>query len=407
MNILLISRCPPFPLHFGDRLIPYHLAQELTARQHVIDLLAFYNRPEDITDVPRYGRFFRLIRLIREPRRGSLAYLQRLYFSSFFPKSAAAAWSAPMWNAIRERLSESHYDAIHIFGGIQVYEYRQLVQHYPNIIVPYESFSLYLDSALLSVTGRARLIKRLELAIARRYEKRMFSGFDQVVVLADADAKALRMLQPNLPLRVIPNGVDIAYFSPSGQDPDQPTITFVGNYEYEPNLDAALRLAKRIFPYIQQRVPRAKLLLVGRAPPESLRALASESIQVTGPVVDVRPYLDRTLIFVSALRIGAGLKNKLLEAMAMQKAIVATPLSCEGIAVKHEQHLLIAESSDDIARAVVRLVKDGELRQRLGIAGRELVEKQYTWHRVGLDYENLYREVALTRFKRGGSEAMP
>jgi glycosyltransferase involved in cell wall biosynthesis len=402
VNILLISRCPPFPLQFGDRLIPYHLAQELTDRQHVIDLLAFYNRPEDITEIPRYGRLFRVIRLIREPRRGSLAYFRRLYLSSFFPESAAGAWSKPMWNAIQDQLAETHYDAIHVFGGIQVYEYQQLVKNFPNIIVPYESFSLYLESAMQSLTGRARLMKKMELSIARRYERKMFNGYDQVVVLADADAQALRTLQPDLPLRVIPNGVDTNYFSPSGQDPDQPTLTFIGNYEYEPNVDAALRLARRIFPYVQHRVPGAKLLLVGRAPPAALRELASDSIQVTGPVVDVRPYLDRTLIFVSALRIGAGLKNKLLEAMAMQKAIVATPLSCDGIAVQHEQHLLIADSSDDIAKAVVRLVKDGDLRHRLGLAGRELVEKQYTWHRVGIQYETLYREVALARFKREG-----
>jgi len=400
VNILLISRCPPFPLQFGDRLIPYHLAYELTERQHVIDLLAFYNSSEDVSNIPRYGRLFRAIRLIREPRRSGLDYLRRLSAPYFFPESEADAWSKPMWNAIRQRLTETHYDAIHVFGGIQVYEYRQLIQAYPNIIVPYESFSQYLESAIEPLAGRARLIKRLELSIARRYERKMFNGYDRVVVLADADAKTLQSLQPDLPLRVIPNGVDITYFSPSGQDPDFPTLTFVGNFAYEPNVDAALRLAKRIFPYVQHRVPGARLLLVGRAPPEALRALASDSIQVTGPVVDLRPYLDRTLIFVSALRIGAGLKNKLLEAMAMQKAIVATALSCDGIAVKNEQHLLIADSSDDIARAVVRLVKDGELRQRLGLAGRELVEKQYTWNRVGEQYEALYREVALARFKR-------
>ena len=400
MNILLISRCPPFPLHFGDRLIPYHLAEQLSGRQHVIDLLAFYNRPEDITDIPRYGRFFRSICLIREPQRGSLAYLRRLYLGPFYPESAANAWSGAMWNAIRDRLTETHYDAIHVFGGIQVYEYRHLVQAFPNIIVPYESFSLYLESAQNRFIGRARVLKQLELSIARRYEKKMFSGFDRVVVLAEADANALRSLQPDLPMRVIPNGVDVTYYSPSGQDPNYPTLTFVGNYEYEPNVDAALRLAKRIFPYVQHRVPSARLLLVGRNPPESMRALANNTIQVTGSVADVRPYLDRTLIFVSALRFGAGLKNKLLEAMAMQKAIVATPLSCDGIAVVHEQHVLVADTSDDIARAVVRLVKDGELRQRLGLAARELVEKQYTWHGVGAQYEALYREVALARFKR-------
>ncbi len=400
MDILLISRCPPFPLYFGDRLIPYHLARCLSERQHAIDLLAFYNRPEDVTDIPRYEQFFRSIRLIREPQRGPLAYVRRLYGGAFFPQSANAAWSGAMWQAIREQLTIGDYDAVHLFGGIQVYEYRELALPHPNLITPYESYSLYLTRARTQRSGHVRWLRRLELGIARQYEKRMFVGFDRVVVLAETDAHALHTLQPELPLQVIPNGVDTGYFVPTIREPDEPTLAFVGNYEYGPNLDAALRLARQIFPLVQRRVPAARLLLIGRAPPPELRALAGPSIEVTGQVQDVRPYLDRTLIFVSALRIGAGLKNKLLEALAMQKPVVATPLSCDGIAVTNEQHVLIAESSEDIARAVIRLMKDGGLRQRIARAGRELVEERYTWRVVAEQYEALYRALSLTRAKR-------
>jgi glycosyltransferase involved in cell wall biosynthesis len=382
-------------------LIPYHLARCLSERRHAIDLLAFYNRPEDVTDIPRYEQFFRSIRLIREPRRGPLAYTRRLYGGgSFFPQSANAAWSSAMWQAIREQLVVGDYDAIHLFGGIQVYEYRELALPHPNLITPYESYSLYLTRAYEQRSGGAHWLRQIELGIARRYEKRMFVGFDRVVVLADADAQALHTLQPELPLQVIPNGVDTGYFVPTVHEPDEPTLAFVGNYEYAPNLDAALRLAQQIFPLVKQRVPAARLLLIGRAPPAELQALAGLSIEVTGHVQDVRPYLDRTLIFVSALRVGAGLKNKLLEALAMQKPVVATPLSCDGIAVTNEQHVLIAESSEDIARAVIRLLKDGSLRQRIARAGRELVEERYTWRVVAEQYEALYRALSLTRAKR-------
>ncbi len=400
MNILLISRCPPFPLYFGDRLIPYHLARYLSERRHAIDLLAFYNRPEDVTEIPRYEQFFRSIRLIREPRRGPFAYARRLYTGSFFPQSANAAWSSAMWHAIQEQLSVGEYDAVHLFGGIQVYEYRELALPHPNLITPYESYSLYLSRADANGSGRASWLRRLELGIARGYEKRMFVGFDRVVVLADADAQALQKLQPELPLQVIPNGVDTGYFVPSIHEPNEPVLAFVGNFEYAPNLDAALRLAREIFPFVQKRVPGARLLLIGRAPPPALRALAGPSIEVTGQVQDVRPYLDRALIFVSALQMGAGLKNKLLEALAMQKPVIATQLSCDGIAVTHEKHVLIAESADDIGRAVIRLMKDGNLRQRIARAGRELVEERYTWRVVAEQYESLYRNLSVARAKR-------
>ncbi len=398
MDILLISRCPPFPLYFGDRLIPYHLARQLAAHHHQVDLIAFYNNPEDATEIPRYERYFRHIQLIREPTRGSLAYLRRLYGGgNFFPKTAREAWSGEMWQAIQERIRIGNYDAIQLFGGVQVYEYLELVKGYANLIVPYESYTLYLNNA--QSDGRANLLQSLQRGMARRYEQRMFTGYDQVVVLTEADATALRTLQPTLPLHVIPNGVDTEYFVPTEREPDEPTLLFVGNYEYPPNTDAALRLVRRIFPAVKQRVPKARLLIVGNAPPPELLALASDLIEVTGRVPDMRPYYDQALIFVSPLRMGAGIKNKLLEAMAMQKPIVATALSCEGIALEHEKSVLIAESSEDMAKAVIRLMKDGALRQQIGHAAFELLEARYTWRRVGDQYEALYRSLIERHFK--------
>lgn len=399
MDVLLISRCPPFPLYFGDRLIPYHLARQLSQRRHYIDLIAFYTDPADIQHIPRYERYFRHIQLIPEPVRGPLKYLERLTGNHFFPTSASEAWSPEMWEAMRKRIRAGNYDAIHLFGGVQVYEYRELVTQWSNVIVPYESYSLYLQNAIKR--GRTgNIAQRIQIAVARRYERRMFRGYDRVVVLAEEDAQALRALQPDLPLRVIPNGVDTDYFVPSGHEPDEPTLLFIGNYEYAPNVDAALRLARRIFPAVKRRVPKARLIIVGNAPPAELRAMAGSSIEVTGRVPDVRPYLEQALVFVSALRMGAGIKNKVLEAMAMQKAIVATRLSCDGIALEHEKHVLLAETSDEITKAIIRLMKDAALRQQIARASRELIEQHYTWMRVADQYEELYREIGRQRFGR-------
>lgn len=403
MDILLISRCPPYPLHFGDRLIPYHLARQLAERHHHVDLIAFYSRPEDAADIPRYERFFRHIQLIREPARGVARYLQRLNNPQFFPQSARAAWSPEMWNAIEDRLHAGEYDAIQLFGGIQVYEYRELVRSHPNIIVPYESFTLYLknmmeNTARIGVLGRWITNQRFQTA--RAFEKRMFEGFDRLIVLTEKDAAMLRELNPSLKPVVIPNGVDTDYFVPTGMEPDTPTLVFTGNFEYAPNLDAAMQLVKHIFPSIKTRVPAARLFLVGANPPPALQAYRSKSVEITGRVPDVRPWLDMALIFVSPLRMGAGIKNKLLEAMSMQKTIVATQISMDGISAKHEQHFLHAETNEEIMRAVVRLMKDAELRQRLAQNSRTLIEERYTWRRVAERYEELYKEISWRRAQR-------
>src|SRR5687768_15857349 len=124
MKILLISRCPPFPLHFGDRLIVYHLAEELEARKHEIDLLAFASRREDWDEQGEYDHCFGCVELIEEPKRTALDYVRRqLAPDSRFPRRAEDAWSPEMWRAIERRLAAEKYDVAHLFGGVQVYEY--------------------------------------------------------------------------------------------------------------------------------------------------------------------------------------------------------------------------------------------------------------------------------------------
>jgi glycosyltransferase involved in cell wall biosynthesis len=402
VDMLLISRCPPFPLYMGDRLIPYHLARQLSSRHYHIDLIAFYSKPHDLAEIPRYERYFRNIQLIREPERSTLDYFNRVRRPErMFPNNASEAWSPEMWNAINARLTSNRYDVVKVFGGIQVYEYRDLVCQLPNVIMPYESYSLFLKRQIAQQRERfRRLVTQMQLGVAQRYEKRMFEAYDRVVVLSESDEQALHALNPTLPIHVIPNGVDPDYFTPTGHEPDLPTLLFIGNYEYGPNLDAALRLARGIFPVVKQRAPQARLLLVGNNPPPSVMALADKDVEVTGHVPDLRPYLERALIFVSPLRYGAGIKNKILEAMAMQKPIVATPLSCDGIDLKNEKHVLYGNTPEELAKAVLRLIKEDDLRQNMAVANRQLIEARYTWRRVTDQYEELYIQAIQARGQR-------
>ncbi|MBN1680492.1 MAG: glycosyltransferase [Anaerolineae bacterium] len=402
MNILLISRCPPYPLHHGDRLIPFHIARELAGQRHLIHLVAFYQQPEDLADLPRYKKLFSHVDLIREPRRSRRNYLQRMRSEDRrFPTCAEESWSPDMWHTIEALVRDRAFDVAHVFGGIQVYEYAHLVQQLPNIIAPYESYSLWLERAINEETSwLARWPKQMQHRIAASYESWMFESYDRVVVLTDHDARALKELNPNTPLIEIPNGVDIEYFVPSGYEPDEPTLLFIGNYDYEPNLDAALRLVRDIFPPIKQAVPKARLYLVGGSPPPELQAYASDDIDVTGRVPDVRTYFEYSVIFISPLRLGAGIKNKILEAMAMQTPVVATPLSCDGIPVMHGHHVLLGESDDELVDHVLTLLKDSTLRREIAINGRRLIIKQFTWKRVANSYLRLYQQVIKERRDR-------
>ncbi len=402
MDVLLISRCPPFPLYHGDRLIPYHLARELSARRHAIDLLAFYDNPADLAEIPRYEQHFRSVTLIREPRRSLFSYWLRARLPNLrFPRQAEGSWSAEMWRAIEAKLAQRAYDVVHLFGGVQVYEYHHLVASLPNLIVPYESYSLWLERAVQEAASPLeRAVARARHGMARRYERFMFDRYDRVVLLTDRDAEALKALNPATPTVTIPNGVDVDVFTPSGYEPDEPVLLFTGNYDYLPNLDAALRLARDIFPRVKQVVPEARLYLVGGNPPDALRAFASDDIAIPGRVPDLRPYFECSLIYVSPLRLGAGIKNKVLETLAMQTPLVATPLSCDGIPVEPGKHVLLANTDDEFVAQILTLMRTPRLRESLARNGRQLVEDHFTWQRVADLYEELYLRIIRERHEK-------
>jgi glycosyltransferase involved in cell wall biosynthesis len=396
LNVLLISRCPPYPLHLGDRLIPYNLVRQFVKRGYQIDLLAFYQQPEDMADVPYYERYFRSVTLIKEPVRTPISLLSRAINSGRrFPTRKSQSWSPEMWEAIEELLHQRHqYDVVHLFGGIQVYEFRELLRSHPAVITPYESYSLLLERTLDRASSpQERLLLKMQLAMARRYESWMFSSYQRTVVVSDKDQTMLQRLSSGLPVDVIPNGVDLDKFVPTGHDPDKPGLLFTGNYDYGPNLDAAMGLIRDIFPPIKRAIPTAELMIVGANPPPVLRRIKASGVHVTGRVPDLRPYFESAMVYVSPLRIGAGIKNKILEALAMQTAVVATPLSCDGINVTPGKDVILARSNADIVRAVLELLQNPDQRQEIAMNGRKLIETHYTWQQVADQYAALYDTV--------------
>ena len=392
-TILLISRCPPYPLHLGDRLIIWHLARELAGRGYVIDLLALYDREDDPRHIDQYRHFFRHIALYPEPRRTSLDYLRRLLLpGSRFAGTAERSFCPQLWRAIAERLQAHDYDLVHCFGSVSVYGYHTLFADTPNLITPYESNSLYLRSA----AAQGELAARLRLPIARRYEAFMFTPFQRVVVISGVDRQMLLDLQPALNVEVIANGIELERFRPLPVEREPCTLLFVGNFEYPPNQEAARLLLDTILPRVVRAMPGARLQLVGHNPPGWLRARANERVVITGSVDDVAPYLARAGVFVCPLRTGAGLKNKMLEALAMGIPVVATPLSYDGIDISDGESAIVAEL-DEMPGQIVALLKDQDLRQRLSQAGRELIETRYSWAQAADSYERLYDEICRPR----------
>jgi glycosyltransferase involved in cell wall biosynthesis len=391
LRILVISRCPPYPLHWGDRLTIYHLTRELAQMGHIIDFLGFTQEDDDAQYLGEYEHFYRHIAFLPEKARSPLSLLQRLLIpASRFPSQEHEAWSPDMWRLIADRLKTDEYDVVHLFGGVHVYEFYHLVKAHNAIIMPYESYSLYLTRVLQKQGG---VLNQVRLRLAQAYERFMFAPFRVATVLAEPDKQTLLGLNNSLDVRVIPNGIDLTQWQIDHDAPerDKATLLFLGNYTYAPNLEAAFTLIDEILPKVRAVYPDVRLQLVGNAPPPDLQARANDHIVVTGRVPDVRPYLAQATAFISPLQIGAGIKTKILESLAMGIPLVATPLSVDGIAVQDGKHALIADV-DAMPEHIIALLQNREQQRALSKQARALIVSDYSTEQVAQAYLDIYHE---------------
>ena len=185
---------------------------------------------------------------------------------------------------------------------------------------------------------------------------------------------------PSVNAYAIPNGVDLEYFRPTDAAGDEAGCVFVGALDYRPNIDAACWFCREAWPEIRRRRPDVRLLLVGRKPAAAVRRLAAvPGVEVVGQVPDVRPYLTRAAVAVNPLRIARGLQNKVLEAMAMGKAVVASPQALAGLRRRDEAPALCAATTPEWVEIVANLLDQPERRRRLGAEGRRFVETHHDW----------------------------
>jgi glycosyltransferase involved in cell wall biosynthesis len=257
-------------------------------------------------------------------------------------------------------------------------------------------------------TASRRRYQQFEAWKQERFEISAWGSASAVAVTSEREVDAVAGRSLDRPVVVVPNAVDPDYFAPavgpsgvlepySVVEPsavDADAITFVGSMTYRPNLDGILYFVQEILPLIRRRRPSLSLTVVGQWRTRDVQLLDSEDVIVTGVVPDVRPYLARAACVVAPIRMGGGTRLKILEALAMGKALVSTTLGCEGLAVSPGQHLLVADDPQGFADEVCRLLEDPGLGERLGAAGLALVAGRYTWSTAAARLTELFRELA-------------
>jgi glycosyltransferase involved in cell wall biosynthesis len=244
--------------------------------------------------------------------------------------------------------------------------------------------------------GPAAVYSRLQAPRLRRLEARVCRRADRVICVSEQDAVALRALVPACEPIVVPNGVDVDHYVPVGDQAASGAacLVFTGTMDFRPNADAVEWFVDEILPRIRSVRPDAEFLAVGQRPgPRLLRRHGRAGVTVTGAVDDVRPFLARASVVVAPLRFGGGTRVKLLEAMACARPIVATGLAAEGLAVRDGIELLLADSPDRFARAVLALLDDPARARSLGEAGRALVRARYDWRQIAPRLLSVYEDA--------------
>jgi glycosyltransferase involved in cell wall biosynthesis len=236
-----------------------------------------------------------------------------------------------------------------------------------------------------------RLPLELEWRKMRRYEAVASRQARLTIAVSEQDCATLLKLAPDASVRAVSTGVDISYFAPrADMRPQAGRMVFVGSMDWQPNEDAILYFIDAILPLVRERVPKATLSVVGRNPGERLRREAQRAgVEVTGTVSDVREFVAAAAVYIVPLRIGGGTRLKIFEALAMGKAVVSTTIGAEGLPLQHGRNFLQADTPRAFADSVVALLQDPEQRERIGAAGRELVEAHYSWAQVATEFESL------------------
>ena len=292
-----------------------------------------------------------------------------------------------------------NFDSIHLTSLTLA----SIADHLPKsvlektILSAVDCYSMYIERKLENETSKIkRIFGKMELSRANAFEKAYYPKFQSVIFVSDVDrAYALKVFKIPDNLEAIPLGVDANYFSPGNPElEEEKTIIFTGNMTYPPNKDASLFLLREVYPLIKMKKPQIKLILAGSNPSAELLEYSSDLIVITGRVPDLRTYIRQSALFVCPLRFGAGMKYKILEAMALEKVILCSELSVDGIQNENIDscHVLKNLNPELWANKIIELL---EVRQRSGrprhIKGRQIIKDFYSWTAMKRKYTALYR----------------
>ena len=377
MNLLFLVHRVPYPPDKGDRIRTFHLLKYL-ARHAAVHVACLADEPVGEEVVAALGRLCKRVAVV--PLGRWTRWARGLASLAGGGTVTEGAFRSPALERIlRDWTKQTRFDiALASASSMVPYLRSAALRDVPDLIdVDSQKWFDYAHSR----RGPLAWLYRTEGQRLRRLERDLPTWARGVILVSEGEAELYRTFGAPGPVYAVTNGVDLDYFH-FQPEASEPACVFVGALDYLPNVEGACWFCEEVWPVLHRRRPQARFYLVGRRPTPAVRRLAGRpGVELVGQVPDVRPYLGRAAVAVVPLRIARGVQNKVLEALAMGKATVASPESLAGLRARPGTHLLAASSASEWVEAVDRLLDDEPLRRQFGAAGRRYVEEHHCWDR--------------------------
>lgn len=398
MRILFFSITVPFPATDGGRIRVLNLLEQL-ARTEQITFLALQTTPEDQSGIDYLNGLGIDCHLVERSPSLPPVTMDTVVraITKRQPVTVSRYYSSKLEKLFHQLLDQKKIDLIHyeMFHAAQY----SLPTKIPTLLST-QNIDSYIWKRLAKETKNPvkKLIYWTQAKAFSRCERESCGEFSAATCVSANDQELLNRTCPQLPVHVIANGVDLDLYQVSEVIEEPETLIFTGSMDWYPNEDAVTFFLKSILPHVRQSYPNVRMLVVGQHPTDKLRQMVelantNSEVIITGRVDDVKPYINRASVYVVPLRIGGGTRLKILEALALRKAVVSTTIGAEGLNLVDQQEIILADQPEQFARAVIELLDDAQRRRSLGEKGRERVEKNYGWPAIVENLRQVYHNL--------------
>ncbi len=391
MRILFLCNTPPLSPTSGAVIQTYHFMRLLGVR-HEIALWAVSDRQHDKSEFGELGAQLAYLRIVPMPPERALSR-RWAWISGRNPMARWGYHGAELEQSLRTAVREFQPDVVQCEQLHVAHFFLKLMHESRRPTLVFNAhdaiYVVLTRSQPKSAALPVRLLNSWFTEAVRRMESAVVRKSDLVCCVSQVDAQALKLEESAKRFAVTPNGVDIDYFSPLPDAPktEAPILVFTGSMNYGPNADAIEYYVQEMHQSLLRRVPNLSLSIVGSITDQLRKYEGVPGLSFAGFQPDTRPFFARAQISIVPLRAGSGTRFKILESWAMGRAIVSTTVGAEGLPYRDRKNILIADNATEFCDKVLLLLNDASLKQRLVLAGRQLVEAEFSWNKVVADLE--------------------